>query len=57
MRIKIFNEMAVIGDDSLHPGPELLAGLRHGIPVKGAHQRHHLLDQDLDFVVRLCTDL
>ncbi len=57
MRIKIFNEMAVTGDDSLDPGPELQAGLRHGVPVKGAHQRPHLLDQALDFVVRLCTDL
>ena len=49
--------MAAIGDNSLDPGPELLAGLCHGVPVKGAHQRPHLLDQVLDFVVRLCTDL
>ena len=57
MRIKIFNEIDVTGDDSLDPGPELQAGLRHGVPVQGAHQRPHLLDQVLDFVVRLCTDL
>jgi hypothetical protein len=57
LRINIFNEPAVTGDDSLDPGPELQAGLRHGVAVKGAHQRHHLLDQVLDFVVRLCTDL
>jgi hypothetical protein len=49
--------MAVSGDDSLDPGPELLAGLRHGVPVKGAHQYLHVLDQVLDFVVRLCIDL
>ncbi len=57
MRINIFNEMAVTGDVSLDTGPELQAGLRHGVPVKGAHQRPHLLDQILDFAVRLCTDL
>ncbi len=42
--------MADIGDDSLDPGPELQAGLCLGVPVKGAHQRPHLLDQDLDFL-------
>ncbi len=57
MRIKIFNEMAVSDDDSRDPGPEPLAGLRHGVPVKGAHQRLHVLDQVLDFIVRLCIDL
>jgi hypothetical protein len=57
LRIKIFNEMAAIGDNSLDPGPELLAGLCHGVPDRGAHQCPHLLDQVLDFVVRLCTDL
>jgi hypothetical protein len=49
--------MAAIGDNSLDPGPELLAGLCHGVPDKGAHQCPHLLGQVLDFVVRLCTDL
>jgi hypothetical protein len=57
LRIKIFNEMAAIGDNSLDPGPELLASLCQGVPVKEAHQCPHLLDQVLDFVVRLCTDL
>ncbi len=57
MRIKIFNEMAVNGDDSLDPGPEPQAALRHGVPVKGANQRLHLMDQVPDFVVRLCIDL
>jgi hypothetical protein len=57
LRIKIFNEMAVNGDDSPDPGPEPQAALRHGVPVKGAHQRLHALDQVLDFVVRLCLDL
>jgi len=42
--------MAVIGDDSLDPGPELQAGLRHGVPVKGAHQGPHLLDQALELL-------
>ena len=31
--MKLFNEMAVRGDDSLHPGPEPLAGLPHGVPL------------------------
>ncbi len=57
LRIKKFNEMSVIGDNSLDPGPELLAGLCHGVPVKGAHHCPHLLDQVLDFVMRLCIDL
>jgi hypothetical protein len=42
--------MAVIGDDSLNPGPEPLAGFRHGVPVHGLHQRLHFLEQVLDFV-------
>jgi hypothetical protein len=37
--MKLFNEMAVIGGDSLDPGPERLAGFCHGVPVKGPHQR------------------
>ena len=49
--------MAVSSDNSLNFGPEPLVGLRHGVPVKGAHQRLHVLDQVLDFVVRLCIDL
>jgi hypothetical protein len=49
--------MAVIGDDSLDPGPGSLAGLHHGVPAKGAHQRLHPVDLVLDFVVRLCIDL
>ncbi len=42
--------MAVSGDDSLNPRPEPLAGLRHGVPVKGPHLPFHLLDQVLDFL-------
>jgi hypothetical protein len=55
--MKLFNEMAVIGNESLDPGPERLAGFRHGVPVKGPHQRLHLMEQVLDFVVKLCIDL
>jgi hypothetical protein len=57
LRIKIFNEMAVSSDNSLNFGPEPLAGLCHGVPVKGAHQRLHVLDQVLDSIVKLCIDL
>ncbi len=49
--------MAVSGDDSLNFGPKPLAGLHHDVPVKRAHQHLHVLDQVLDFVVRLCIDL
>ncbi len=49
--------MVVSGDESLYPGPEPLAGLRHRVPVQGAHQHLHLLEQVLDSVVRLCIDL
>ncbi len=57
MRIKIFNEMAVNSDNSLNFGPEPLVGLRHGVPVKGANQRLHVLDQVLDSIVKFCIDL
>jgi hypothetical protein len=49
--------MAVSGDDRLSFVPEPLGGLRHGVPVKGAHEHLHVLDQVLDFVVRLFIDL
>ena len=52
--MKLFNEMPVISDDSLDPGPERLTGFRHGVPVKGPHQGLHLTEQVLDFFVKLC---
>jgi hypothetical protein len=55
--MKLFNEMAVICNVSLDPGLEPLAGFRRGVPVQGDHQRLHLLDQVLNFVMRLCIDL
>ncbi len=55
--MKLFNEMAFICNESLDPGLEPPAGFRHGVPVQGAHQRLHLLDQVLNFVMRLCIDL
>ncbi len=57
MRIKIFIEIAISGEEGLDPGPEPLAGLCHGVPVQGALQRLHVLDPVLDFVVRLCINL
>ena len=56
MGINLFNEIAVIGDDSLDPGPESLAGLPHGVPVEGPHHLLDLLDQVLGFIVRLFID-
>jgi hypothetical protein len=49
--------MTVIGGDSLDPGPEPLAGLRHGVPVQGPHQRLHHLDLVLNLVLKLCVDI
>ncbi len=55
--MKLFNEMAFICNESLDPGLGPLAGFRHGVPVQGPHQRLHLLDQVLNFVMRLCLNL
>jgi hypothetical protein len=55
--MKLFNEMAFICNESLDPGLEPLAGFCHGVPLQGAHQRLHPLDQVLNFVMRLCIDL
>jgi hypothetical protein len=46
-----FNEMTFICNESLDPGLEPLAGFRHSVPVQGAHQRLHLLDQVLNFLL------
>ena len=47
---------AVSSNDSLDPGPQALAGLRHGVPVEEPHHILYLLDQILGFVARLCND-
>ncbi len=39
--------MVVSGDNSLNFGPEPLASLHHDVPVKGAQQHLHVLDQIL----------
>ncbi len=49
--------MAFICNESLDPGLEPLAGARHGVPIQGAHQRLHLLDQILNFVMSFCIYL
>ena len=41
--------------DSLDPGPQALAGLRHGVLVEGPHHLLYLLDRILGFVARLCN--
>ncbi len=56
LRINLSNKTAVSNEDSLDPGPETRAGLRQGVPGEGPHQLLHLLDQILEFVVRLCID-
>ena len=56
MRINLSNKTAVSSEDSLDPRPEARAGLRQGVPGKGPHHLLHLLDQILEFVVRLCID-
>ncbi len=55
-RIILFINTAVSINDSLDPGPQALAGLRHGVPVEGPHHLLYLLDQILGIVARLCND-
>jgi hypothetical protein len=57
LRIDLFNEIAVMGDNILNLELEAVAGLRHGVPIEGPHHLLDLLDQVLGFVVRLCLDL
>jgi hypothetical protein len=57
MSIKLFQENAVSGNNSLDPGRVPLECVRHGVPVEGPHHLLDLQDQVLDFVVRLCLDL
>jgi hypothetical protein len=45
--------MAVSSHDILNPRPQPLAGLCHRVPVQGPHHHLHLLDEVLDFFVRL----
>ncbi len=56
LRIILFLKTAVSINDSLDPGPQAIAGLRHGIPVEGPHHLLYLLDQILGFVERLSND-
>jgi hypothetical protein len=55
LRIILFIKTAVSSNDCLDPGPQAIAGLRHGVPVEGPHHLPYLLDQILGFVARLCT--
>jgi hypothetical protein len=55
-RIILFLKTAVSINDSLDPGPQAIAGLRHGDPVEGPQHLLHLLDKILSFVARLCND-
>jgi hypothetical protein len=55
-RIILFIKTAVSINNSLDPGPQALAGLHHGVPVKEPQHLLHLLDQILDFVERLFND-
>ncbi len=54
-RIILFTKTAVIINNSLHPGPQSLVDLRHGVPVEGPHHLLYLLDQILGFVAGLCN--
>ncbi len=56
MRVILFIKTAVNVNDSLDPGPQALAGLRHGgVPVEGPQHLLHLLDQILGFNARFCN--
>jgi hypothetical protein len=54
LRIILFIKTAVSSNDCLDPGPQAIAGLRHGVPVEGPHHLLYLLDQILGFVAILC---
>jgi hypothetical protein len=49
LRIDLFNEIAVSGDNVLNLEREAVAGLRHGVHVEGPHHILNLLDQVLGF--------
>ncbi len=53
MRINLNNKIAVSSEDSLDPALEAHAGLRQGVPGEGPHHLLDLLDQILEFVLRL----
>ncbi len=55
-RINSYNKTAFSSDDSLDPGPEPPAGLRHGVSAEGPHHLPDLRDQGLGLVMRLCSD-
>ena len=50
LRILLFIKTAVSSNGCLDPGPQAIAGLRHGVPVEGPHHLLYLLDQILGFV-------
>ena len=50
LRIIFFIKTAVSSNDCLDPGPQAIAGLRHGVPVEGPHHLLYLLDQILGFL-------
>ncbi len=56
LRINSYNNTAVSSDDSLDPGAEPPAGLRHGVPREGPHHLPDLRDQGLGLVMKLCSD-
>ncbi len=56
LRINLFNEIVVSSDNSLNPGPEPLAGLRHGVLGEGPHHLRDLRDQIFGFVVWIFSD-
>ncbi len=56
LRINSYNKTAFSSDNSLDPGPEPPAGLRHGVPGKGPHHLPDLRDQGLGLVMKLCSD-
>ncbi len=55
-RIILIIETAVIINNSLDPGPQALAGLRHDVPVEGPQHLLHLPDKILVFVASLCNE-
>ncbi len=55
-RIIFFIKTSVSSNNSLDPGPQVHAGLHHGVPVEGPQHLLHLQDQILGFAARLFND-
>ncbi len=57
LRIHLFNEIAISGNDGLDPGAKSPVGPRHGVPGEVPLHLLDLLVQVLGFILRHCVDI